>query len=81
MVPRLTVTLETLSVEAIEEGTAVAAERETFVVVDFEPVGHVDAEPSLPGQLLLEEEGEEEKEGKREGGRGEKERERREREV
>jgi hypothetical protein len=47
------VTLETLSVEAIEEGTAVAAERETFVVVDFEPVGHVDAEPSLPGQLLV----------------------------
>jgi hypothetical protein len=68
MVPRLTVTLESLSVEAVQEGAAVAAECETFVVVDFEPVGHVDAEPSLQGQLLLGEEGEEEE--REEGGGG-----------
>lgn len=43
----LTVTLEALSVETIEKGATVAAECETLVVVDLEPVRHIDAEPSL----------------------------------
>ena len=80
----LTVTLEALSVEAIEEGATVTAEGEPLVVVNFEPVRHVYAEPRLSGQLVLREresqregrergreaEGGRERERQREGGRG-----------
>ena len=42
----LTFTLEALSVEPIEQRAAVAAECEPLVVVNFESVGHIDAEPT-----------------------------------
>ena len=42
----LTITLQSLSDNAPEQGAAQAAEGGPLVIVNFEPVRHVDTEPS-----------------------------------